>query len=139
MNNKTQEGHGVVGAGPEEDDLRDGAPPLQGCTETAGSPQPREETLRGNIIVAFQYLKGAYRKAEEELLISVGGDWMRGNGFTVEEGRFRLDIWKKFFAVRMVTHWNQLPTEVLNAPSREAFKARLDGSLIWSRGRCLCL
>ena len=34
----------------------------------------------------------------------------------------------------MVTHWNRLPKEVVDAPSLEAFKARLDvalGSLVW--------
>ena len=34
----------------------------------------------------------------------------------------------------MVTHWNRLPREVVDAPSLEAFKARLDmalGSLIY--------
>ena len=36
--------------------------------------------------------------------------------------------------VRVVTHWNRLPKEVVDAPSLEAFKARLDvalGSLVW--------
>jgi len=36
---------------------------------------------------------------------------------------------KKFFTVRVVRHWNKLPTEVANAPSLEAFKAKLDGTL----------
>ena len=34
----------------------------------------------------------------------------------------------------MVTHWNRLPKEVVDAPSLEALKARLDvalGSLVW--------
>ena len=34
---------------------------------------------------------------------------------------------------RVVTHWNRLPKEVVDAPSLEAFKARLDvvlGSLV---------
>jgi len=54
---------------------------------------------------------------------------MRGSGFKVEEGRYRLDIRKKFFTVRVVRHWNRLPSEVVNALSLEAFKARLDGAL----------
>ena len=34
----------------------------------------------------------------------------------------------------MVTHWNRLPKEAVDAPSLEALKARLDvalGSLVW--------
>ena len=64
-----------------------------------------------------------------ELFIREGSDRMRGNGFKLEEGRFRLDIWEKFFTVRMVRHWNRLSSEVVNAPSLEASKARLDGAL----------
>ena len=40
---------------------------------------------------------------------------------------------RKFFTQRVVTHWNRLHKEVVDAPSLEAFKARLDvtlGSLV---------
>jgi len=46
-----------------------------------------------------------------------------------EEGRFRLDIRKKFFTMRVVKHWHRLPREAVAAPSLEVFKARLDGAL----------
>ncbi|KFU93584.1 hypothetical protein M959_01483, partial [Chaetura pelagica] len=40
-----------------------------------------------------------------------------------------LDIGKKFFTTRVVRFWNRLPREVVDAPSLDMFKARLDEAL----------
>ena len=90
--------------------------------------------LWGDLIAAFQYLKGAYKKEGERLFARVDSDRTRVNGFKLRQARFRLDIRKRFFTQRVVTQWNRLPKEVVDAPSLEAFKARLDvalGSLVW--------
>ena len=61
-------------------------------------------------------MKWAYRNAGEGLFMRASSNIMRGNGFNLEEGRFRLDIRKKFFTVRVVRQWNRLPREVMDAP-----------------------
>ncbi|KFQ73683.1 hypothetical protein N335_10801, partial [Phaethon lepturus] len=52
------------------------------------------------------------------------------NGFKLKEGRFRLDLRKKFFPLRVVKPWPRLPREVVDAPSLETFQVRLAGALI---------
>ena len=45
-----------------------------------------------------------------------------------------MDIRKKFLTQRVVTHWNRLPKEAVDAPFLDTFMARLDvalGSLAW--------
>ena len=85
--------------------------------------------LQGDLIAAFQYLKGAYEQEGSQLFGRVDNRRTRGNGFKLKEGRFRLDVRGKFFTMRMVRSWNRLPREAVDALSLEVFKARLDGAL----------
>ena len=76
-----------------------------------------KRSLRVDLIVAFQYFKGVYKQEGEQLFTRLNSDRTRGNGFKRRQGRFRLDIRRKFFTQRVVTHWNRLPKEVVDAPS----------------------
>ncbi|KAJ7425327.1 hypothetical protein BTVI_03218 [Pitangus sulphuratus] len=44
--------------------------------------------LQGDFVVAIQYLKGAYKKDKEGLVIRACSDRTRGNGFKLKEGNF---------------------------------------------------
>jgi len=53
----------------------------------------------------------------------------RGNGLKRKEGRFRLDVRRKFFTHSTERHINRLLREAVDAPSLDAFKPRLNGAL----------
>ena len=85
--------------------------------------------LQGDLIVVFQYLKGAYKHEINQHFKQVDSDRTRGNDFKLKERRFRLDVRGKLFTERVVRGWNRLPREAVDALSLEVLKARLDGVL----------
>ena len=75
------------------------------------------------MIGGLQYLKGSNRKEGDRLFSRVCGDRTMGNDFKLKEHRFRLDIRKKSFTVKVERH--RLPRDVVDVSFLKTFKVRL--------------
>lgn len=80
----------------------------------------------GNLASAFQYQEGAYRKGGDKLSSRTCCYRARGYAFKLKEGRFKLDLKKKYFTTGVVKHCTRLTRVVIDVPSQEMFKVRLD-------------
>ncbi|KAK4818505.1 LOW QUALITY PROTEIN: hypothetical protein QYF61_014318 [Mycteria americana] len=77
----------------------------------------------------YNFLTGGSGGGGADLLSLVTSNRTRGNVMKLRQGKFRLDIRKRFLTERVVAHWNRLPREAVMAPSLSEFKKRLDNAL----------
>ncbi|NWT71846.1 NAV2 protein, partial [Prunella himalayana] len=87
--------------------------------------QNLEETmssLRGTQVTHSQVGVGLFNQA-------AATDRTRGRSLKLHQGKYRLDIRKKFFTEKVIKFWNGLPREVMESPSLDVFKKKLNGAL----------
>ena len=85
--------------------------------------------LRGDLVACYKLVRGDQQALGESLFPRALPVVTRNNGHKLAEGRFRLDIRRRDFTVRAARVWNQLPREVVQAPTLGVFKRKLDEHL----------
>jgi len=58
--------------------------------------------------------------------LATNDHYLRGHSKKIEKTRSSLDIQKNFFSQRIVTDWNKLPQHVVDAPTVNTIKNRID-------------
>ena len=85
--------------------------------------------FQGDLIAPFPIPEEGLQESWRGTFTRAGSDSTEDNSINLKDGRFRFDIRKKFFTVRLMRHWNRLSREAADGAFLEVFKARLHGAL----------
>ena len=89
---------------------------------------------QGDLTQVYLHLQRGGEEDGARLFPGVPSDRTRGNGHKLTHRRFPLNIRKHSVTVRVAEHWHRLPREVVESPSLEVLRSRLDmvlGNRLW--------
>ena len=78
------------------------------------------------MIQTYKILHGIDNVDKDKLFTMAQYRATRGHSFKLQKKRSRLNVRANSFSNRVVDTWNNLPENVVNAPSVNAFKSRLN-------------
>ena len=82
--------------------------------------------IRGDLIEVFKIINQFDKINPERLFEMNNVSVTRGNGMKLKGQRYNTTARKSYFPVRVVDHWNKLPTSVVCSNTIDGFKSRLD-------------
>ena len=97
--------------------------------ERLNLPSLEYRRMRGDLIEAYKVLHEIYDPVTTRELLSPNISNTRGHNFKLSKNSPQLNNYKYFFVNRIVNLWNQLPSHVVNSPSVNVFKNRIDSLL----------
>ena len=80
--------------------------------------------LRGDLVNVYKYMNNLYDV--KSIISEDKDDTRRGHSAKLEKLGCKKDIRLYFFSNRVVAWWNKIPQEVIDAPSIDSLKNRLD-------------
>ena len=91
-------------------------------------PSMMYRRIRGDLIETFKYTHSMY-KIECKGFVNNTDSTTRGHRYKLKKARSNTTLRQTFFSQRVVDRWNGLPSEVVDAPSLNSFKNRLDAHM----------
>lgn len=96
-----------------------------------GLPSMQYRRDRGDMIEVFKLTHDMYNvNMKQDLFDLDTSSVTRGHKYKLTKHRWNSSLRQQFFTFRVVDKWNMLPASVVEAPTLQVFKNRLDGA--WS-------
>ena len=82
------------------------------------------------MIEAYKILNGLYDESVTHGILDLSRHHQarmnRGHNMKLYKNKARLNVRQKFFSIRIVDSWNDLPQRIIDSPSVKCFESRLD-------------